>query len=124
MSRYLIDSNIIIDYARKSEKAGQFLESLDELIVSVITVGEVYQGSKNRRELSKARRFFQTTNVLPITSAISQLSIRLIETYSLAFGLLIFDALIAATALEHHLTLVAGNAKHFRMIKGLRLKTW
>ncbi|HJT25679.1 MAG TPA: PIN domain-containing protein [bacterium] len=32
------------------------------------------------------------------------------------------DALIAATAAEHNMTLASGNAKYFKAIKGLDLK--
>lgn len=32
-----------------------------------------------------------------------------------------FDLLIAATAIEHDLTLVTGNKKHFNRIKNLRM---
>jgi predicted nucleic acid-binding protein len=38
-----------------------------------------------------------------------------------AYGLLIPDALIAATALEHGQTLHTKNARHFRMIPNLKI---
>ena len=34
------------------------------------------------------------------------------------------DLLIAATALEHGMTLVTGNTKHFARIPGLQLENW
>ncbi len=37
-------------------------------------------------------------------------------------GLRAGDALIAATATENNLTLLSGNAKHFKPIRGLRLR--
>jgi len=40
----------------------------------------------------------------------------------LSHGLLIADALIAATALITGCVLVSGNAKHFSMIKGLQFR--
>ena len=34
------------------------------------------------------------------------------------------DLLIAATALEHNLTLVTGNLKHFQRVQGLKMESW
>jgi predicted nucleic acid-binding protein len=44
----------------------------------------------------------------------------LLRQYRLSHGLLIIDALIAATALAHGETLYTKNVRHFRMIPGLR----
>jgi predicted nucleic acid-binding protein len=46
----------------------------------------------------------------------------LIDEYTLASGLRLADALIAATALEANLTLLSANTKHFKLIKHLKLK--
>ena len=40
----------------------------------------------------------------------------------LSDGLQLGDALIAATALEHQLSLLTGNAKHFSAIANLRVE--
>ena len=39
------------------------------------------------------------------------------------FGVRLPDALIAATALEHGLSLITRNPKHFDSIRGLRLRS-
>jgi predicted nucleic acid-binding protein len=59
---------------------------------------------------------------LPVSAAASQRAISLLHDYSLAHGLGIPDALIAAIALEGEHTLVTGNLRHFRFIAGLRLE--
>ena len=41
------------------------------------------------------------------------------KKFYLSKGLRFLDALIAATALEHKLSLITGNLKHFRFIEGL-----
>jgi predicted nucleic acid-binding protein len=47
----------------------------------------------------------------------------LIERYALSHGLRLADALIGATAaLEHQLTLLTANVKHFAPIEGLVLE--
>ena len=44
------------------------------------------------------------------------------EEYTLKTALYLADALIAATAIEHHLTLCTANRKHYREINELDLK--
>lgn len=122
MDQYLVDSNIIIDFLKEQEKAVNFLDSLKEIIVSVITVGEIYQGVRNKKELKFAKSFFKTTKVLPIDEQVSQLALKLMEKYTLSYGLLILDAMIAATAVRHNLTLITGNLKHFEIIEELKLE--
>jgi len=52
--------------------------------------------------------------------SISTRTIDLIRTYSNTHGLLLADALIAATCLENDLTLVTYNVKDFHFIQGLK----
>ncbi len=46
----------------------------------------------------------------------------LIDTYFLSHGMQLGDALIAATALEHGITVLTANAKHFNAVEGLALE--
>jgi predicted nucleic acid-binding protein len=60
---------------------------------------------------------------MPITERISQKAIDLLEAFALSHCLQMGDALIAATALEHNLSLLTGNVKHFKPIPLLRVET-
>jgi hypothetical protein len=122
MKKYLVDSNIIIDHSQREEKATRFLESLEEITVSAVTVAEIYQGCRNKTELASAKEFFGRCQILPLDQRISELALGLVETYLLSHGLLILDALIAATALRHGLVLKTGNDKHFRFVKKLKIE--
>lgn len=62
--------------------------------------------------------------ILPLSKAISDLAVALVEAHSLGDGLLLADALIAATAIEHSLTLSSANIKHFRPIQRLALQAF
>lgn len=121
---YLIDTNIIVDYLRKNEKAASFLDSQKLPIISTITAGEIYQGAKNKTELKTIKKLLNYFEIYPFTKQTSSLSLKLLEKYSLSYGLLILDALIAATSIENNLILLTNNIKHFKMIKGLKLKKW
>jgi len=64
-----------------------------------------------------------SVQILPVTPAISDRFIQLIASYSLSHRLAIPDALIAATAIEHGMSLYTLNLKDFRFIAGLHLYT-
>lgn len=62
--------------------------------------------------------------ILPLSENIGHRALIYIEEYALSRGLRAGDAIIAATAVENNMTLVSGNAKHFRPIKELKLKVF
>ena len=62
--------------------------------------------------------------MLPITEAITQRAITLMESLTLSHGLQMGDALIAATALEHKLAVLTGNTKHFEPVAGISVETF
>lgn len=62
--------------------------------------------------------------ILPINTAISDRAMLLIDAYALSHSLQLGDALIAATALEHGLTVFTANAKHFSPVEGLQVEVF
>ena len=66
----------------------------------------------------------RNTNRLPLTPLVTERAIGLMETLTLSHGLQLGDALIAATALEHGLTVLTANAKHFSAIEGLAIEVF
>jgi hypothetical protein len=85
---------------------------------------ELYKGAVNREQLTMIVRFLARNHVttLPVSAAASQRAVSLLHDYSLAHGLGIPDAIIAAITLEEDHTLVTNNLRHFRFIAGLRLE--
>ena len=94
---------------------------LPELAVSVITVGELYFGARDRRELLKIKRHLASLQQIPMDEETSELALALLETYALSHRLSLPDAVIAATALRHELVLYTLNVRDFRFIEGLSL---
>ena len=119
----LVDTDILIWYMRGNTKAKSVINKMEQPAASHVTHMELVQGSRNKEELSAIRRFFDIREfmILPLSPAISQRAIFLMEEWCLSHGLLMGDALIAATALEHGLTLLTGNAKHYRFIPNISL---
>lgn len=121
----LIDTDILIDFSHEISAAEQFLETLrnngDVLAISAITLMELVEGCRNKRELMKVIKFLGEFKLIHFSEQISQKAIELIERYKLSHGLLIPDAIIAATAIMMNSELYSKNARHFKMIKELKV---
>ena len=120
----LVDTDVLIWHLRGYPKATQRLDQLPKLILSAITYLELVQGMRNRRELLALQKSLAMRQAerLPLTPAITERATVLMETLTLSHGLQVGDALIAATGLEHQLTVLTANTKHFSAVKGLRLE--
>ena len=81
------------------------------------------QGMRNKAELLAVQKMLdkRSATLLPITEAITQRAIELMEAITLSHGLQMGDALIAATALEHDIPVLTGNVKHFVAVPGLNV---
>ncbi len=119
----VIDSNILIDAMNGIVDAFAFLEEqqMAEIQISIVSAMELIAGCRNKIEMTELQRFFQKCTFLPVTATISQVAFQLMESFYLSHGLTLPDALIAATAIEHDLTLYTRNTRHFRMIPQLKI---
>ena len=59
--------------------------------------------------------------MLQLTPAISERAAELVDSLALSHGMRLADALIGATAIEHGLTLLTANVKHFGAVEGLSI---
>lgn len=122
--QFLLDTTILIDFLRGDRKIAQYLQDLPLPTISIVTEAEIYQGAKNKNDLIQWEKFLTRFNILPITSEISRLGINLLKKYRLSHGLHILDALIIATSLVHHLTIITANIKDFHYVEGLKILSW
>lgn len=122
----LVDTDVLIWYLRGHEEAAQFLNDLPSLELSAVTYMELMQGCRNQQELMRLKKDLERrqARILAVSEAISNRAANLVETHTLGGGLMLADALISATAIEHGLTLASGNTKHFRIIQGLSLQAF
>ena len=120
----LIDSDVLIWLTRGNTQAKTRLERINPWRISIITYLELAQGCRSKQELERIKQglAISQTDIIHITPAISARAAQLVDIYTLSNGLQLADALIAATALEHKLILLTGNAKHFAAIADLDIE--
>ncbi len=120
----LVDIDVLIWHLRGYPKATQRLDQLAKLTLSAVTYLELLQGMRNRAELMAVQKSLTLRQAerLPLTPAITERAVLLMETLALSHGLQLGDALIAATGLEYSLTLLTANTKHFSAVDGLQLE--
>jgi predicted nucleic acid-binding protein len=129
MSRYLLDTDWIVDVLNGQDRAIQMVLELapSGLAISIITYGELYEGAAFAHDpapaLAGLRSFLKGKAVLPLTQAVMErfAHIRGSLPRSIRQQIGDLDILIAATCLEHNLTLLTRNLKDFQQIPNLKL---
>lgn len=125
--KYLIDTDVIIDYLRAKLllKKGLLEEGAG---ISIITLGELvygaYKSNLPQHSLSIALDFIRESNLQIVDlnqEVIFNFGTLKAELEKVGKRLEDFDLLIAATAKMSNLILVTRNVKHFKRIKGLKL---
>lgn len=120
----LVDTDVLIDAGRNIGDAVACLEQIDRqasLAISVVSAMELVIGCRNKAELRILDKFLLRFQVVKLNEQISDIAIDLLRRYRLSHGLLIADALIAATALSQSIPLVTKNERDYRYIAGLHL---
>ena len=135
MNGFLLDTNVPSELTRPNPETAvrRWLEAAndDELYFSVISLGEILKGitvlpsSKKRTGLdvwlNETLRTWFAGRILPVTEPVAERWGRLAAIRQLkGRPLKVADGLIAATALEHDLTLVTRNERDFEGL-GLEL---
>jgi predicted nucleic acid-binding protein len=114
----LLDSNIIIYAAAPGYDSVRYFIAQQKPMISIISKVEVLGYHRlTPVNQQKLERLFQILPILPLSSAIIEQAISLRQRRKMSLG----DALIAATALTHHLNLATANIKDFDWIEKLEV---
>ncbi len=108
----LVDTDIFVDHLRG---AYELRAKGHRLHYSVVTRAELFAGST---ATALSTQLLAPFRELDVTRAIAERAGRIVRE----FGTRLPDALIAATALEHGLSLVTRNRKDFDPIRGIRIR--
>jgi predicted nucleic acid-binding protein len=121
--RWLIETSVLVDLLRGETRARRWIDDLpnDARAISVVTAAELLAGCRNRREQRNVEREIELYDLLWIDETISAHALDLYKQFHLSHNIGFLDCLIAATALEHHLTLATLNVKHFHPLLQLQV---
>ena len=124
MARYLLDTGIIIRHLRGQKPIVQLVRGLsrsDRLGVATVTRLEIFAGMHNEEVYATQKllsRFVNFSLEPDIADRVGQFIARQKAQNQ---SLTVPDAIIAATAVRHQLTLVTLNRRDFESIPGIRL---
>jgi predicted nucleic acid-binding protein len=120
----IFDTDIFIWVQRGNAKAAHLIEGEDERFLSVQTYMELLQCAENRQQHEETKSFLKEFgfDTLPLSENTGHRAAVYMEEYGLSHGLRAGDAIVAATAAEHGLTLCTGNARHFNPIRDLKTR--
>ncbi len=118
--RYLIDSNIIIDYTSGllPQHASDFVEDVFNraFVISVVVKVEVLGYDDPFEKQLYMEEFIRAALIIPLNDAVVQQAIVLKRKYK---KLKLGDAIIAASALINDLTVVTRNVADFKGVENL-----
>ena len=130
MSKYLLDTNVLIDMCRGVNGIRERIVEAgpDNCFVSQISLTELQTGCElTQNEVERINLEFCRTKfrALPVNDKVLDFFARM-KAAQITAGRKVpdFDLLIAATAKCHNLTVVSHDFKHFAMIDGIRLEDW
>ena len=122
----IFDTDIFIWIQRGNKKAASVVEKAGDRYLSIQTYMELLQCAKAKQQHEYVKNFISAYGfiILPLTENVGHRAAIYIEEYTCSSGLRAGDAIVAATAVENNMTLVSSNAKHFKVIKDLKLKVF
>ena len=140
MSGFLLDTNVISEFNRRGQPnplVKQWLEAADtdSLYTSVLTLGEIRFGvellplSKRRTQLEQwldrdVPEWFEG-RILPVDQSIAdRWGFVRAQAQMKGRPLSVIDALLAATALQHNLTIVSRNVSDFTVVGLSVVNSW
>ena len=130
---YLLDTMVLSELRKKDRNPGviQWLsdKSDRELFVSVVSIGEITKGiaqqEKRNEKLARILRQWLEKLLLLYRERILPIDIPIAKRWGeLSVGVNNVDILLAATALEHNLTIVTRNERHFSQIGVNIINPW
>lgn len=116
---FLIDTNVIIDVLDNAlpQNGKAFIAILPPVISEVTRMELLGWLNATPAQLAPVQTFVIKATLLPINEPVIVKAIEIKQTKKIKLG----DAIIAATALVHNLTLITRNINDFKNITGLNV---
>ena len=131
---YLFDTDTLSNVVKQNpspvllKKLGNIPKSVQ--YTSAINIGEIYYGanrSPRKEQIIKAfaERVFPNVNILSFDRESGEVfGLLKAELEKQGIGCSEPDLRIASIAIQHKLTLITGNTKHFSNVPGLHVENW
>lgn len=117
----LIDTNIFVDHLRNFLPAVKYFEALStqKVLFSAITEAELLAGNENKipKKRDLLLRHLLQWKKISVSNPIAMTAGDICRDH----GLDVPDAIIAASALHNHATLLTRNIKDFKSVPGLKV---
>lgn len=132
MKETLIDTDILSYYFKDDKKVvkkfEEYIQTYLTINLSIITYYEILSGLRYKdakKQIQRFENFVSTNNLLFVTkTSVSFSAEKFAELKKKGKITGTSDLLIAGIALEHGLTVVTNNEKHYNNISGLRIENW
>lgn len=132
MDRFLIDTNIWIEFFHQRNGVKEHIEALniDQIYASEVTLAELTYGAMNssdyERHIKEPQWLKANINICDISEVFNEYAQvrRALHMKKLDRIIGNFDILIGATALHFGLTVVTDNVRHFQEMPGVKVVNW
>jgi tRNA(fMet)-specific endonuclease VapC len=121
----LVDTTIIIDYLRSTNKPSSRLISLfktNDLFISVITVFELLNGATTKSKLADIRKICNSLTIIDFDVRCAEKASEMYRKLKMQNKLIeIRDLLIGASAMVYNFPVATSNKKHFERLIGITI---
>lgn len=118
MAKYLLDTDVVIEWLRRDQPVVQWLKlhdgTGDFLALTPVSIAELYAGLRPREEFVIGD-ILQVLHCVEIDERVGRKAGHYRQRFARSHGVEIADALIAAAAHVHGLTLCSRNLRHYPM---------
>ncbi|MEO8595046.1 MAG: type II toxin-antitoxin system VapC family toxin [Candidatus Solibacter sp.] len=117
----IFDTDVLIWATRGNSRAARVIDDAADRALSIVSLMELIQGARSKLEARQIQKSLRQLGfrILPLSESVGSVAAAIIEEHALSHGIQLADALIAATAMQADIPLCTGNAKHFRVIRGM-----
>ena len=118
MAKYLLDTDVAIEWLRRDERVVGWLKQHDAagdfLALTPISIAEIYAGLRPREEFILGD-ILKVLHCVEIDARVGRKAGHYRQRFARSHGVEVADALIAAAAHVHRLTLCSRNLRHYPM---------
>jgi tRNA(fMet)-specific endonuclease VapC len=129
--KYLLDTDTLIYFMKGRSSVVEAFGRINEedLRISILSHSELlysaFYSEQSEKNLKKINQLFNYIEILPYDEETSWIfAEQKANLQRNGTTLMDFDLMIGSIALQHHLTLVTNNQKHFEKIPGIKLENW